>query len=131
MVGARFVSTNGAWLEAKIEVDGKLLCVMDEFSFSPEAPTPGTLVDVEFSFICDEDESWEQLFSGNPSKVLGIEAIDGWKYRALGQIRSIDPVVVDCGLFRVDDVVHTSDPRVVGEYVGFTISRLGAVAYAT
>lgn len=57
MVRARFVSSKGAWLEAQIEVDGRLLCVMDEFSVSPEAPRPGAIVDVEFSTLCDEEES--------------------------------------------------------------------------
>jgi hypothetical protein len=37
---------------------------------------------------------------------------------------SIDPVVVNCGLLTVSDVVYTHDLSVVGEYVGFTISRL-------
>jgi len=99
---------------------------MDEFSFDGEScPRPGDNVEYDFSPLLLESESWEAIFAGNPDCRTALERIDGWKYRAFGQVVSIDPVVVDCGLLLVKDVVHTHDQRVLGEFVAFTITRLG------
>ncbi|HEY3301401.1 MAG TPA: hypothetical protein VGJ90_11560 [Methylophilaceae bacterium] len=127
---ARFLSTDGPYLEAKIEVGGTTLCIMDEFSDDKRnIPKVGAEFEFEFSAYIDEGETWEFIFSGNPDKKIGIEQLIGWKYRAYGKIVSINPVVVDCGLLKVEGVIHTNDPRVIGEFVAFTISRLGGVAY--
>lgn len=129
---ARFLSTEGPYLEAKIEVGGTCLCVMDEFSVDERnIPKAGAAFEFEFSPCLNDDESWECIFSGNPDKKTGLEHLSGWRYRAYGKIISINPVVADCGLLSVEDVVQTNDPRVIGEFVAFTISRLGGYAYAT
>jgi hypothetical protein len=72
-----------------------------------------------------EPETWESIFASNPGNKIGLEPISGWSYRAFGRVISIAPVIVDCGLLRVEGVVHTHDPSVIGAYVAFTISRLG------
>lgn len=132
MTQARFISTDGPYLEAIIEINGVRLCVMDEFSVSVEGtPEPGEEIDFEFSPFIDEEESWESIFSGNPDGKVGLEPINGWKYRAFGKIISIKPVVVDCGLLKVEDVINTNDQNVIGEAVAFTITRLGGYAYTT
>lgn len=124
---ARFISTEGPYLEAHIEVDGVRLCVMDEFSISEKNIfTPGTEFGFEFTFLLDDEESWESIFSSNLDSTIGLRQISGWKYRAYGKIISINPVVIDCGLLKVEDVINTNDPKVIGELVAFTISRLGA-----
>ena len=128
MPRARLISTNGPWLEAVIEIEGRRLTVMDAFSFmGPDTcPKPGQEIEVEFSPLLLEDEPWDSVFAGNPSRRVGLDQLDGWRYRAFGRVISIEPVIVDCGLLTVGDVVRTHDPRVVGEYLAFTISRLGA-----
>lgn len=128
MATAIFISTAGEYLEAIIEVNGQRLTVMDEFSlFSADSlPQAGEPCEVEFSPYLDEDESWEEIFSGNPGKLVLIEQVEGWRYRAFGKIISVNPVVVDCGLLQVEGVVCSTDPRLVGEYVAFVITRLGA-----
>jgi hypothetical protein len=127
MTLARFLSTNGPYLEAKIEVAGQRLVVMDELTLDVRsAPHPGDEIEIDLSAEIDPEESWEAIFAGNPQKLIGLERLDGWRYAAYGQIVSITPVVVDCGVIKVSDVVHTNDDRVVGEYVGFTVTRLGA-----
>lgn len=55
-----------------------------------------------------------------------MRRLDGWRYLALGQVISVDPVVCDCGLLRVEDAFHTRDARCVGAYVGVTLARLDA-----
>jgi hypothetical protein len=127
MPRARLIATNGPWLEAVIEIDGRRLTVMDEFSvMGPDTcPQPGQEFEVELSSLLLEDEPWEAIFAGNPGRRVGLDQLDGWRYRAFGRVISIAPVIVDCGLLRVEDVVRTHDTRVIGEYLAFTISRLG------
>ena len=126
---AVLVSTEGPYLEAVLEIDGQHYCVMDELTLDVDGiPKVGECFEIEFSNLLDEDESWDSIFRSNPERKKSIEQIDGWKYRAFGQIISIDPVKVDCGVLIEEDVISTHDPKVIGEYVGFTISRLGAYA---
>lgn len=125
----RIISTNGPYLEAEIEVDGTRLTVMDELILAEKSiPSGGLKVEFEFSPDLFEDEPWESIFSGNPSGKIGLEHIAGWRYRAFGKIVSVDPVLVDCGLVKVEDPISTHDHRVVGEFVAFTIGRLGVRA---
>lgn len=128
MTTATFISTAGEYLEAIIEVNGQRLTVMDEFGlFSVDSlPKTGELCEVEFSPYLDEDEAWEDIFAGNSNQLILIEQVEGWRYRAFGKIISVNPVVVDCGLLPVEGVVCSSDPRLIGEYVAFGITRLGA-----
>lgn len=128
MTTATFISTADEYLEATIEVNGQRLTVMDEFfCFSADSlPKTGEPCEVEFSTYLDEDEIWEEVFAGNPDKLVLIEQIEGWRYRAFGKIISVNPVVVDCGFLQVEDVVCSTDPQLVGEYVAFSITRLGA-----
>ena len=131
MPKAIFVSTDGSYLEAIIEIDGQRFCVFDEFSVDDRSiPMPGTEFEYEFSSYVDDDETWEDIFSSNPDHRIGIEQIKGWKYRAFGKIIDIGPVRIDCGLFVEEGVIDTHDPRVIGEHVAFTITRLGGYAHA-
>jgi len=123
---AKLISTEGPYLEAVLEIEGELIHVMDEFSVDENhSPKVGEIFDFEFSNLVDEDESWESIFSGNPDRKKGIEKLSGWKYRCYGQITKISPVVVDCGLIQEEDVISTNDEKVVGDYIAFTITRLG------
>jgi len=127
----RFHSTQGPYLEAIIEVNGVLLTVMDEFSVDERnMPNIGAEFEIDFNTLLDEDESWESTFSGNPESKIGLINLAGWKYRAYGRITSINPVVVDCGLLAVEGVIQTNDSRVIGEFVAFTINRLGGYGHA-
>ncbi|WP_421880984.1 hypothetical protein [Methylibium sp.] len=103
--------------------------VFDEISLDIRtAPKPGDEFDYEFSNEVEGNESWEELFASNPEKRIGIEHIADYEYLAFGRIISVDPVQVDCGLFVQVDVLHTHDPGVIGEFIGFKISRLGGYA---
>ncbi len=130
MVRAKLISTEGPYLEARIEVDGVVFTVMDEFSVSAQTtPKPGEAFDYEFSAELLDDEEWVQIFSGNPEGKVGLVPLGGWRYRAYGKVISVNPVIVDCDLLEVEGVVSSHDPALVGENVAFTISRLGGYAY--
>lgn len=132
MTRAKFISTEGPYGEAVIEIASQRLCVYDEFSVNKDAvPLAGAECELEFFVYFDnKDEVWEDVFSSNLDQRIGIEQIDGWKYRAYGKIIDINPVRIDCGLLIQEGVIATHDPRVIGEYVAFTIARLGAYVHA-
>lgn len=123
---ATFVKSEGDYLEAVIIVGNQEFHVMDEFG--------GTNLKVGSSFevrisagLLDEDESWESIFSGNPSKEKSLTQIYGWRYRAKGQVTKIgEETMVDVGLQEFEAPFHTHDHAVLGEYVSFTINRLDA-----
>ncbi len=122
---ARFLSTEGEYLEATIEINGNVLCVMDDFTH--DALSPGDMVNLEvFPGLYDESEAWESMFSGNPAAKKSLEHLTGWCYRAYGVVTSIKPVMVDVGLFEIEAPFQSNDDRLVGAPVAFTITRLDA-----
>ena len=127
---ATFLSTEGTYLEAKVSIDGVEYSIMDEITIDEKSlPKIGGDIEIELQTLL-ADESWDEIFSGNPEERIGLENIEGWKYRAYGKVTGINPVSVDCGLYIEEDVFHTNDPKVIGQYVSFTIQRLGAYGYA-
>jgi hypothetical protein len=124
---ARLISTEGPWLGAKVEVHGEILEVMDEFSLDERtAPQPGDYFDCDLTALHDEDEAWTDIFGSNAECRTGLESRGGWKYRAYGRVVGIKPFRVDCGIYVDDDLLHTSDEGVIGEYISFGITRLDA-----
>lgn len=123
-VTATFIATEGEYLEAVIEVDGQRLHVMDEFGGAQMAA--GTQFQAELWPLASESDDWDAIFGANPGAEKGLRRLDGWRYLALGVVVSVDPVVCDCGLLRVEDAFRTRDERCVGAYVGVTLARLDA-----
>lgn len=129
---ARLLSTNGPYLEAIVCVEGRELCLMDEFSVSgATAPAIGDEFDLELISFLDDNETWEEMFSGNPDQKLDLEPLGGWRYRAYGPVIRIAPVIVDCGLAQIEGPVQSNDPRLVGEYLAFSVARLSGRGYMT
>ena len=118
--------TEGDYLEATIEVDGVKFVAMDEFG--GDRYQPGDNIDICLSVgLHYEDEEWESMFSGNPEAKKELEHQWGWRYRAYGIVTEIDPeVIADVGITHLSAPIETSDPRVVGESIAFTIDRLDA-----
>ncbi|QIF01783.1 hypothetical protein [Roseimicrobium sp. ORNL1] len=125
---ATLIKTDGPWLEAEIAIGTERFIVMDVFSPDDRPARPaGSEFYIELSVgMLNEEESWEFFFASNPEQKKCLEHLDGWRYRAYGEILSINPAVVDCGLLQVEDVFDFRDSRVIGEFVSFTIDRLDA-----
>ena len=131
MIRVKLITTEGPWLAAIVQHGERQFCVMDDFTIDERfAPQAGEEFDVELSALTDERMLWEAMFAGNPNKTKGLEPLRGWAYRAFGQIVGIRPVVVDCGIVAVPDVLHTNDSRVIGEFISFTISQLAATLHS-
>lgn len=125
MPRAKLISTKGIYLDAVIEVDQQIYHVFDEFSLSGCENKEQSCFDFKWSIECSSDESWDEIFTNNSGQKYGLVHLSGWTYHAFGQIVGINPVIVDCKVLRVEDVVVSSDEKLVGEWVRFTISRLG------
>ena len=124
IVAATFIVTEGDYLEAVIEVGGQRLHVMDEFGGGQMAA--GTQAQLALWPMASERDDWDAIFSANPGREKRLLRLEGWRYLALGEVISVDPVVCDCGLLLVEDAFCTRDARCVGEYVGITVARLDA-----
>ncbi|SFC11787.1 hypothetical protein [Pseudoalteromonas denitrificans] len=125
---AIFIKSEGEYLQATIEIDGVELHAMDDFG--GENCTAGEKIEIDISAgLFYEDEEWESIFSGNLEQKMGIEHLIGWSYRVYGRVIDITPeVIVDAGAIKLEVPIDTHDPKVVGEFVAFTITRLDAYA---
>ena len=123
-VEAIFVSTEGEYLEAVVEVSGERLHVMDEFGGS--SMSAGQRIEIELEAQLWDPGEWDEIFRSNPEKKKALVRLEGWRYLAFGQIVAVNPLVCDCGLIRAEGPIRTHDPRCIGEYVGFKIQRIDA-----
>ncbi|TCI04397.1 hypothetical protein EZV61_00005 [Corallincola luteus] len=121
---AEFVSTEGDYLQAELNIDGQTLYVMDEFG--GDCLKPGQEIDVELMNSCADDLDWDAVFSANLEKRTALQHISGWSYFALGRVTSINPLMCDCGVVELEGPFSTNDTRCIGEYVGFRVTRLTA-----
>jgi hypothetical protein len=111
-----------------LQVAGLMLRAMDCLGHGTAAyPQICSELEVEFSCLHAEGESWESIFSGNPESLQCLLSTGGWSYRAFGRITSISPeVLVDCGEVHLPAPVSTSDSRCIGAFIAFNVARLDA-----
>ena len=104
------------------EINNKAYCA---FGF-PVSFEVGKSYRVEFDFLEGIDIEWEVMFSENKHKVkdLIIKSNSTWSYSAYGQILSINPIIVDCGIAEFDLGYFSRDEQLIGEYIFFYIARL-------
>jgi hypothetical protein len=122
------IHTQGMGLKAEVVLNGQKLVVMDSFS-PPLAPmAPGNLKSPQFSANEFSDQSWEDMFSGNPDCAKRLEHIDGWKYIGYGEIVSLNPTILDLGGIQLEAGPNTHDQRCIGEYIMVIIDRLDLYA---
>ena len=116
------LSTEGYGLEARVRVEGQVLVVMDDFSAIPTETIDHD--SPEIGYLTMEGGTWEERFSGNPSKLKKLVSTGGWSYDGYGQIVSIRPVIADFGLIKLDIGDFTNDERCVGAWIRERIERL-------
>ncbi len=133
-MSVKIINTEGYGLLAEVEVNGRRLHVMDDFSSLPgelcqrRGIFPGKLMhncQPEFDFLESEEPwTWEDMFLGNPKREKRLVRTGDWAYDAYGTVISIKPVVVDFGAIQLEIGDFTQDPRCVGEWVLVKIARL-------
>jgi hypothetical protein len=107
-----------------VKVNGILYEAMDCLGYSGVYDA-GDEVEIEFSIgsLYDE-ETWGDMFNGNPHKEFKLVNTEGWSYRAYGEIVSLNPVLVHCGIEQFEGVLATNDERCIGAFIAFNIQRL-------
>ena len=93
--------------------------------FYGEEYEPGQNVKVEFDHL-ESPLEWDVIFNENKDKELRIEKTENseWSYYGYGRIKSINPITADFGDIKLELGDWTNDPKVVGEYIYWTIDRL-------
>ena len=108
---------------AEVSVGTTTLLV--ENFFGADREPAGVALDLEIRpDFAGLQESWEQIFGGNPKNQTALVPLGGASYRALGQIASINPMIADCGLISLRVPLSSNDAGVIGAHVGFTVSAL-------
>jgi len=119
------IETNGYALDAKVEIKGQVFIVMDDISYPGKNHTLGPVRNVEIGYLTVDPYAWNATFSGNPDHLKTLSHSDNWNYLGYGQILTINPVLIDFGIFTLEyDDLKTNDERCVGEYVVVKIDRL-------
>ena len=116
--------TRGLGKQAEVWMSGNLLTVCDGVSPSAGCCPPGEMESVKFSYMNAAGFAWDQAVRENPSRRKQLDPAGGWSYMGFGQVVSIMPVVVDFGLFRMEDANWTTDEDLVGRYVRIPVDRL-------
>ena len=94
-------------------------------AFSQDADYPvGAFVDVLFSHLAAEPDSWEEIFSGNRGKEKKLVRTDNWSYEGYGEIVSIDPIRADFGGILLELGEWSHDERIIGEFIHWRIACL-------
>lgn len=85
----------------------------------------GETAEVYFSFI-EEEISETAFWDGNKEQKIELISSENnrWKYYCYGRLKSIHPVIIDCGALHLFFGDWINDERTIGNYVYFVISRL-------
>jgi hypothetical protein len=84
------------------------------------------VVDVRFvAGLVKEDERGKIEVHPNPQQRKALECLNGWRYRAYGEVTAVDPeTTLDCGDVEVSLPDHGGDVFAVGDVVMVEILRL-------
>ncbi len=96
----RLIHTRGRGHDAEVEVEGQRLVVVDTVSPVEKALSPGELRKATLEIVAME--AITKRVDKSVEKPLGFERDHGWRYRAIGEIVSTEPLVLDFGALRVE-----------------------------
>ena len=118
------IRTEGRAGEARIEVDGQPLTVVDGLSAVGEPELPGAVRAPVFSAIVVPPGSWERAIAANPGRQRRLEPRWGWRYRGFAEIVAVDPVRADLGPLILELDLAVDAPEMVGAFVAIEIDRI-------
>ena len=116
-----WLDKEGAEAEIFFEINGKKLWAFCH----PCNFTEGEIAEVYFSFI-EEHISESAFWDENKDQKKDIVPSKNHRcyYYCYGQLKSIHPVIIDCGALTLSFGNWVNDERTIGSYVYFVISRL-------
>ena len=113
------IETEGRGREARVEIDGRQLAVVDSVSSverpARSGPVSGARLEVvAIPRLCARSEETEKR----------LEPEWGWRYRSCGEVVSTDPLRIDLGPFSAELALPGLAPLSVGEYLTIAIDRI-------
>lgn len=121
----RLIYTQGRGLEALVEIAGQRLVVLDVLSPVEKIRAPGDLEDATLEVIAIEALTEDGAdVEGRPA---GFERERGWRYRAVGEIVSTQPLVLDFGVLRLEVGLRAKPGWRPGDRVAVAIDRIRLV----
>jgi hypothetical protein len=115
-----------------LQCDGVSLNAMNCLGYGcRDTPRVGDEIEVEFTYMSDDDTDGNTFFSGNPNAERKLQATGLWSYVAFGQLVAVESAsqehaIVDCGVCCLEAPIEVSDVKCIGSHVSFRISRLDA-----
>lgn len=114
------LGTEGRGGEARVEVDGHKLVVVDRVS-SPEKRAKKGPVDARLEVVVNKHLSRPQTESG---EAVGLEPHHGWRYVGTGEVIGTEPTRVDLGLLEVEADFGALARCALGDRVEIAIDRI-------
>jgi hypothetical protein len=121
MEKAFVIHTNGYSMEAAIEYQHKRFHVMDKFSPPGGTSEPGFIHNARFGCMIFTQDTPGKLCDSCKKE---LHNLDSWNYHGCARIISLNPTVVDFGLFTIELDLAVTEPDAVGKWLCGKISRL-------
>ncbi len=115
--------TEGRGGEAEVEVDGRVLAVVDELSPADRPARPGPLAGASLEVLTIA----HLCGPADPARDRGEKGLRrewGWRYRGIGEVVSTDPLRADLGPFSLDLALDGARGLAVGDRVTIAIDRI-------
>ena len=124
IVNVDWLDQDGLEAEVQFEILGKELWAFCH----PCKVVQGEMQDVRIEYIeedVDDSAFWNE--TSERRKCIKPSSSNRCRYYCFGQVESIGPVVIDCGVLKFDYGDWLNDQASIGQYVYFVISRLDLV----
>jgi hypothetical protein len=121
-VRVNLIETEGRGRAAEIELDGQPLCVVDGISPADRPVSPGAVSNPKLEVMVNPHLTGRA--APEASAVTGFEADHGWRYRAHGEIVSLQPLRADLGLLCLEIDRADAEDWSVGDRITVAIDRI-------
>ncbi|MBU3146934.1 hypothetical protein [Clostridium sp. CF012] len=87
------------------------------------------LYNLRFDYLEGIDVPYHVMFSENEDEIKDLipKSKNKWSYSAYGQVLSINPVIVDCGIAKFNIGYKFREEQLIGTYIFFDIGRLDII----
>jgi len=118
----RLIRTSGRGNEAEVEIEGQRLRVLDALSPSDAALAPGELDEAALEVVTIG--ALTEAIDDGREHLPGFERQQGWRYRAIGEIVSREPLAVDFGSVAIELALAPRDDWQPGTKLAVAIDRI-------
>ena len=116
------------WIDKEIK-EASVLFEINGFTLEafchPCSFNEGEVILAEFDYI-EEEIPLDAIFNNNQSQLKDFvhKGQENWGYEIYGQVKSINPIRIDCGYFDFEIIMKMDDESIIGSYINYPINRL-------